>query len=655
MRLRLALQLSLLGAASALAHAPWAKMTRNSVGSGRNDFHPKRCRLPLLAQDANTDHSHARRRDANDVRQLWDLTVQDLPLISCAFGSLALASVGEVLMPQIQSSALNLAIQSGAAWDRSARAKLMNCLFKLASIGGATAVVTGLRGFLFWLCGARLVVRLRQRLYESMLAKPQSFHDIRAPSELGSRLSSDCIKLGDVLTLNVNIVLRQLLQTVGGLYFVWKIHRGIALLLFGGVCARSILSAVYGSLSRSVASAQQNALADASSVALQGLNLVQTVKAYGAQAFESTRYGSRLRALARLQTRQGVLYGSSRACSGTLNTFLLCMVFAVGNALVLRGTIPVESLTSLILYTEFVSSASGDIGDQWARVQEALGAATDVFRLLDPETSTAESKKPLVDVVNCPDDDDLSLQSVTFRYPSRDTTVLNRVNINARKGEVLALVGGSGSGKSTALKIALRFYAPDEGRVYLGGRDLALLTDEEFHSLVAWVPQEPALFPVSIRANIAYGLCSDSPLSDQCKIEHAARKANCHDFIMNLPHGYETILGTNGASLSGGQRQRIAIARAILREPKVLLLDEATSALDPESGRLVQDALHAASSDCAVVLTTHKLDQAALSDRIVVMLDGNVVEEGAHADLVSKGGYYWSLLQQRDLEECTIS
>jgi ABC-type multidrug transport system fused ATPase/permease subunit len=240
----------------------------------------------------------------------------------------------------------------------------------------------------------------------------------------------------------------------------------------------------------------------------------------------------------------------------------------------------------------------------------------------------------------------LSLDAVSFAYPSQpEKNVLQSVSLNVPSGQRVALLGGSGSGKSTIFALALRFYAPDSGQVRLGGADVASLPDAELRRRVAWVPQEPPLFPnATLRENIAYGL----PGCPAGAAEAAAREAHAEAFIRATPHGFETRLGTAGAALSGGQKQRVALARALVRDPDLLLLDEATSALDPESGRRVEAALARAAARRTVLFTTHRVAQARRADRIVVLAHGRIVEDGTHDQLLRRDGAYANLVRAGD-------
>jgi ABC-type multidrug transport system fused ATPase/permease subunit len=238
---------------------------------------------------------------------------------------------------------------------------------------------------------------------------------------------------------------------------------------------------------------------------------------------------------------------------------------------------------------------------------------------------------------------ELIFESVSFTYPSRPTQrVLSKLSLRVPGGQRLAIVGGSGSGKSTIFALALRFYAAGRGRVLLDGQDVLTMDEADLRRQIAWVQQEPPLFPnTTVRENIAYGLV-DCPME---RIEAAAKEANAYEFVMGLPQGFETRIGAAGASLSGGQKQRVALARALVRDPSLLLLDEATSALDPESEQLVEAAIARAAAERTVLFTTHKVAQARNADRIIVLAHGVIVEEGSHNELLRRNGAYAQLVR----------
>ncbi len=441
-----------------------------------------------------------KKRGGTPWRTLLRLCKPDVPLLSVAFVSLTIAATGDALLPALQGAALNTAL----GLETQAHASLRLALLQMVSVGVGTAIFTGLRGFTFWLCGARLVARLRATLFEALLQQPQAFHDGQGPGELSSRLATDCVKLGDVLSLNVNIVLRQIIQSLAGIAVVMRLNARLAALVLGGVAVRSVFAHHYSRFSRRISQAMQDALATSSGVAEQCFSLIKVVRSHGNVAHERGRYSQQLDRLLRLDTERGAVYGGSRVFNGAVNACLLFGILALGASFVSAGVLPKESLTSFVLYVTFISDASSDVADQWSRIQEALGAATEVFDYLEPRpldlglgaNGTAEAAEaaaadmpPLrVEALASAGADggsqttttttatparrgELVFESVDFTYPSRPTQrVLRSLELRVPSGQRLAIVGGSGSGKSTIFALALRFYAAGRGRVLLDGQ-----------------------------------------------------------------------------------------------------------------------------------------------------------------------------------------
>jgi ABC-type multidrug transport system fused ATPase/permease subunit len=493
----------------------------------------------------------------------------DTPLIIIAFICLTIAATGEALLPALQGGAINAAL----GVESQANASLGDALFKMLSIGVGTAIFTGLRGFLFWICGARLVKRLRALLFEALLAQPQAFHDDQGPGELSSRLANDCVRLGDVLSFNVNILLRQVIQSIAGVLVVTRVNGRLSALVLCGVALRGVFAHIYSKFSRRVAILRQDALAASSGVAEQCLSLIELVRAHGNEAYEAERYESQLKRLLGLDTKRGAFYGSSRVFNGSVNWLMLFGVLTLGSSFVASGILAKEALTSFVLYVWFISNSSSDVADQIGRISEALGAAAQVFDYLEPQPfdpSLAAAPVPVASsaspstgahesstthemgATTAATRGELVFESVDFAYPTRPTEeVFNSLSLTVPSGQRIAIVGGSGSGKSTLFALALRFYAPKQGRVLLDGQDLRNFDNRELRSRVAWVQQEPPLFPnLTIRENIAYGL-KDCPLE---RVKIAAEEANATDFILAFPDGFDMRIGAAGTSLSGGPR-----------------------------------------------------------------------------------------------------
>ncbi len=316
------------------------------------------------------------------------------------------------------------------------------------------------------------------------------------------------------------------------------------------------------------------------------------------------------------------------------------LVLWYGGHLVVAGRMTLGGLTSFLVYTMFVAFALGGMGDLWAEFMRAIGAAERVFDLLERAPAMALSGGLEPDAV----EGKLELQQVSFSYPTRrDVTVLKGIDLSVRPGEVIALVGSSGAGKSTIASLLMRLYDPDEGRILLDGRDLRELSPSWLRRQIGIVAQEPLLFATSVADNIRYGRES---ASDE-EVEAAARAANAHDFIGRFPEGYRTLVGERGVQLSGGQKQRVAIARAMLKSPRLLVLDEATSALDAESEHLVKGALDVLMKGRTTLVIAHRLSTVIGADRVLVMDGGQIVQSGAHAALITQDGLYRRLVERQ--------
>ena len=338
-------------------------------------------------------------------------------------------------------------------------------------------------------------------------------------------------------------------------------------------------------------------------------------------------------------------YEAARSATGAralLTVIAIFLAFAsvigvlwLGAQDVLSGRMSGGTLSQFVLYAVFAASALGQLSEVWSEVSAAAGAAARIAELLEtqPDVKPPEHPEPMPQ----PPRGEIAFHGVSFAYPSRpDQRALDSLDFTVRPGETVALVGPSGAGKSTVLQLLLRYYDPQQGRVMVDGVDVSRADPAELRARIALVPQEPVIFGASIFENIAYGRESAS----RDEVVEAARRAAADEFINALPQGYDTRVGERGVTLSGGQRQRLAIARAILKDSPVLLLDEATSALDAENESLVQTALENIMGTRTTLVIAHRLATVLKADRILVLDEGRIVEEGAHAALVARGGLY---------------
>ncbi len=510
------------------------------------------------------------------------------------------------------------------------------------------AVVGIAQGYLLSFAGERLVADLRRRLYAHLQALSVGFFDGRRVGELLSRLTNDVGAIQTSITGNLLTFVQQIVMLIGAVTLVivteWRLA-GIVLLALPPII---LAGAFFGRRLQKLSGEAQAALGATTTVLEETLAGVRTVKAFGREGYEIARYGSSVEetfAVAMRRTRVRSVFGPTI----TLIAFLtLTGVLIFGAREVANGQLSPGALVSALLYMTMVAGSIGGLTGVYAQLREASGAAERLFEILDtpPQIADVPGAQPLPVPVRGA----VRIADVSFRYDtlaSDAPPTLSDVELTLAPGETVALVGPSGAGKTTLANLLLRFYEPSAGRVLLDGRDLRDITLASLREAVGVVPQEPALFGGTIGENIAYGRL-DAP---QGAIEAAARAANAHGFIADLPERYDTVVGERGIRLSGGQRQRVAIARAILKDPRLLILDEATSSLDNESEAAIQAALERLMRGRTTLVIAHRLSTVERADRIVVLDRGRIVEQGTHGQLLVAGGLYARLYTRRFAED----
>lgn len=502
------------------------------------------------------------------------------------------------------------------------------------------ALASFARAYFFTLAGERVVSRLRQRLYASLIRQEVGFFDAERTGELVSRLGSDTAVLQNSVTVNVSMALRFALQSVGSIIILFYMNWRLSMVMVAVVPVLAIGMTVFARAVRKLAKEAQDALAGAASVAEETLGNVRTVRAFAREEAESARYAAKVDESFRLGRRLAAAYGGLQGGGGLLAFLAVAGMLYYGGTMVLHGELSVGGLTSFILQTVFLAFALGGLSSVYSDFQRAVGASQRVFELLDRVPGVVnEQGRTLPEPVGR-----MALEGVEFAYPTRaDVPVLSGVDLELLPGRVLALVGQSGGGKSTVASLLLRLYDPQEGRVTFDGVDVRELHTAWLRRQIGIVSQEPVLFATSIEENIRYG----RPEATHAEVEAAARAANAHDFVSSFPEGYATVVGERGVRLSGGQKQRIAIARAILKDPRVLVLDEATSALDAESEHLVQEALDRLMRGRTTLVIAHRLSTVKSADRVVVLMQGRVAEAGTHDELVAANGAYKRLVEHQ--------
>ena len=507
-----------------------------------------------------------------------------------------------------------------------------NALF----LGAATAI----RYFYVTKTGERVIADMRTGLFGRILTLDPSFYASMRTGEVLSRLTTDIALVETLLTTSVSFALRNFLTLLGGLGMLFVVSpklTGLVLLI-----APVLLGPVFlfGRKVRKLTVKSQDRFAHAVGFAGESVDAIETVQAFGRVESAIGRFG------AAVEDAFGV--SLIRMKARALMTALVIVVMFGGVTLVLwlgaqdvvAGTMSPGALLQFVLLSVFVAGAVGALGESWGDVQKASGAMARIDELMRAQANIAAPEHPTA--LPIPPQGEVSMSAVDFAYPGRpDLPALKGFSLTVRPGETVALVGPSGAGKSTVFRLLLRFYDPQSGLVSVDGVDVRAADPVEVRNRFAWVSQEAPLFSGSALENIRFGREN----ATEAEARSVAEEAQALSFIDALPEGFNTPLGERGKSLSGGQRQRLAIARALVRDAPILLLDEATSALDAENERLVQVALDQAMESRTTIVIAHRLATVLRADRIVVMEDGRVAEEGTHAQLVAKGGLYARLAE----------
>ena len=590
---------------------------------------------------ASSDENHAKKEKESDISawRLLSYCKPDILYISLASLFLLLAATGEIFIPYYTGEVIDsIAIEKN-------KAKFMTSILIMTLISLGTAIATGLRGGFFSLIAARFSKRISNFLFGSIVKQEIGFFDNTKTGEIVSRLTSDISKMSEQVGLNINVFLRNCVQSTGTCVFMFKLSWKLSIVTLIGLPLVAFISEIFGNYFKKLSTQVQEATAKANEIAAEVVSSMKTVRSFANEDGEYKCYENKQEAIYRLKVKESFLYGGYRWCTEILTLTLDVVVLLYGGHLVLEGELSGGNLVSFILYQLQLGFYISEIGDVYTGLLEAVGASQKVFELID--------RRPKIqnDGIVHPSEvlGEVRFENVSFAYPTRpDILVLDKVSFSVTPGEVIALVGPSGGGKSTCISLLEHFYEPTSGEVLIDSIPVKNFEHKYLHSKVTLVGQEPVLFAKSIKENIAYGVRNDGEI-DQTLVEHVSRLANVHSFISDLPEGYDTETGEKGLQLSGGQKQRVAIARALARNPRILLLDEATSALDAESEHLVQDAIYKNFTGHTVLIIAHRLSTIEKADKIVVIDQGRVVAQGKHKELVEQNGLYSKLVKRQIL------
>lgn len=546
----------------------------------------------------------------------------------CLFVSVGIA----LAFPRIVQKLLDAAFVNGNSrlLDRIA--------LGLVGLFAVQAMLNYMQVFLLTVTAERVVATLRRDLFAHLIRLSPGFFTERRTGELTSRLSADTTVLQTVLSGNLSEFARQSLFLVGGIVLLTMTHPKLAATTLAVVPVVVGAAMFFGKQLKRASTGVQDRIAEATGTAEESFSQIRTVQSFTREAEETRRYTAHMaHVIAAAIDRSRI-----RATFFGILTFCafggVVAVLWQGGRLVLEGTLTAGALVSFMLYALYVAGAVGSLGSLFGVYQEAVGAARRTFDLLETEATIANLAKP--EHLAKPVRGEVELQNVSFSYGPGLPDVLTDVSLRIAPGEVVALVGPSGAGKTTVASLIPRFWDVTAGRIEVDGHDVRSLDLTDLRGAIGMVPQEPALFSGTVRENIAYALTEDGVMPPEEDIRRAASAAHATEFIDRLVEGFDTLVGERGVKLSGGQRQRLAIARVFLKNPAIVILDEATSSLDSESERLVEEAMQELLRGRSTLIIAHRLSTVLRADRVIVLDRGKIVEEGRHSDLLASEGVY---------------
>lgn len=596
-----------------------------------------------ISSSKSDSPSQLKKIEASEVKRLFRLAKPEKWTLACAVSLLALSSTITMAVPFALGHVVDIIYTADPAVMKQ---NLDRVCMILSGVFLTGAVSNFGRVYLMNVAGQRITRALRSSVFAAIMKQEIAFFDSNKTGELVNRLSADTSLVSQSVTMNISDGLRSLVMTLAGVGMMFYMSLDLAIVGLSIVPPVALGAIFFGRYVRTITKKVQDTLAQSTQVAEERISNIRTVRSFSQEGREIQTYDKSINYVLDMTYKESLARAIFFGMTGLSGNVIILSVLYYGGGLVTDASLSVGQLSSFLLYAAYVGIALGGLSSFYSEMNRGIGASTRLFELIDRHPTI-----PVQGGVRLSSDElkgAIQFKNVTFAYPTRPELVLfNDLNLAVPAGSVVAVVGSSGSGKSTIGSLLLRLYDPLSGEVTLDGVPVTKLDPSWLRSVIGCVSQEPALFSTSIRENLLYGALEPNTVTEE-QIEASLREANALNFVKSFPDGLDTLVGERGIMLSGGQKQRIAIARALISNPRILLLDEATSALDAESESLVQEALERLMHGRTVITIAHRLSTIRNASQIAVLQEGSIVELGSYQDLMAlPGGVFRKLVERQ--------